>query len=252
MLSFYVTYLAYRNLKSVVPLLRPDELFDRRLGGPRPQPVRRPATRPRCCTTLLGTGVSAARAVGHLRAVLRVRPGRRSRSRSWSRRDLRAGLFFATALVAQLGAGGRRATSCCRRSGRSTPSRTTSRTCRHTGVSAAADGAARPADRLPARPGGRRRGAEHRRVRVAARLDLLHRRARDPPARRPRGACRGGLGRCSALTVLATLYFGWHYVLDDVAGMAHRGHVARAGAGADRLRAARPPAGACPPQPSPA
>jgi len=23
-----------------------------------------------------------------------------------------------------------------------------------------------------------------------------------------------------ALTVLATLYFGWHYVLDDVAGMA--------------------------------
>ena len=32
LVSFYVTYLAYRNLKSVVPLLRPDELFDRRLG----------------------------------------------------------------------------------------------------------------------------------------------------------------------------------------------------------------------------
>jgi membrane-associated phospholipid phosphatase len=32
LLSFYVTYLAYRNLKSVVPLLRPGDLFDRQLG----------------------------------------------------------------------------------------------------------------------------------------------------------------------------------------------------------------------------
>jgi len=31
--SFYVTYLAYRNLKSIVPLLRPDALFDRQLGA---------------------------------------------------------------------------------------------------------------------------------------------------------------------------------------------------------------------------
>lgn len=30
--SFYVTYLAYRNLKSIVPLLRPDDLFDRQLA----------------------------------------------------------------------------------------------------------------------------------------------------------------------------------------------------------------------------
>ena len=30
--SFYVTYFAYRNLKSVVPLLRPDVNFDRELG----------------------------------------------------------------------------------------------------------------------------------------------------------------------------------------------------------------------------
>lgn len=28
LVSFYVTYLAYRNLKGVIPLLRPDELFD--------------------------------------------------------------------------------------------------------------------------------------------------------------------------------------------------------------------------------
>ncbi len=33
LISFYVSYLAYRNLKSVVPLLRPGELFDRQLAG---------------------------------------------------------------------------------------------------------------------------------------------------------------------------------------------------------------------------
>ena len=32
LVSFYVTYLAYRNLKSVVPLLRPGALFDRQLA----------------------------------------------------------------------------------------------------------------------------------------------------------------------------------------------------------------------------
>ena len=32
LVSFYISYLAYRNLKSMVPLLRPDELFDRQLA----------------------------------------------------------------------------------------------------------------------------------------------------------------------------------------------------------------------------
>ena len=32
LIGFYVTYMAYRNLKSVVPLLRPGDLFDRRLA----------------------------------------------------------------------------------------------------------------------------------------------------------------------------------------------------------------------------
>ena len=32
LLAFYATYLAYRNLKSVVPLLRPGDLFDHQLG----------------------------------------------------------------------------------------------------------------------------------------------------------------------------------------------------------------------------
>jgi hypothetical protein len=32
LLSFYVSYLAYRNLKAVLPFLRPGELFDRELA----------------------------------------------------------------------------------------------------------------------------------------------------------------------------------------------------------------------------
>ena len=58
LVSFYVTYLAYRNLKSILPLLRPGELFDRQLadvdrglfGG------HDPAT---LLHTLLGTGIAA-------------------------------------------------------------------------------------------------------------------------------------------------------------------------------------------------
>jgi PAP2 superfamily len=33
LISFYVTYMAYRNLKAIVPLLRPDELFDHQLAN---------------------------------------------------------------------------------------------------------------------------------------------------------------------------------------------------------------------------
>ena len=33
LVSFYVSYLAYRNLKSMIPLLRPGDLFDRQLAG---------------------------------------------------------------------------------------------------------------------------------------------------------------------------------------------------------------------------
>jgi membrane-associated phospholipid phosphatase len=32
LVSFYVTYMAYRNLKAIVPLLRPGDLFDRQLA----------------------------------------------------------------------------------------------------------------------------------------------------------------------------------------------------------------------------
>lgn len=57
LVGFYVTYVAYRNLKSVVPLLRPGDLFDRELadldrslfGGTDPAELLH---------TVLGTGVS--------------------------------------------------------------------------------------------------------------------------------------------------------------------------------------------------
>lgn len=57
LVSFYVTYVAYRNLKSVVPLLRPGDLFDRELadfernlfGGSDPAELLH---------AVLGTGVS--------------------------------------------------------------------------------------------------------------------------------------------------------------------------------------------------
>ena len=58
LVSFYVTYLAYRNLKSIVPLLRPEDNFDVQLadferglfGGNDPADLLH---------TLLGTGVAA-------------------------------------------------------------------------------------------------------------------------------------------------------------------------------------------------
>ena len=56
-LAFYATYFAYRNLKSIVPLLR-DELFDRRLGDIDRSVFggRDPA---QVLHDLLGTGISA-------------------------------------------------------------------------------------------------------------------------------------------------------------------------------------------------
>jgi len=95
LVSFYATYLAYRNLKSVVPLLRPGELFDRQLadferglfGGNDPAALLH---------SLLGTGVQTQvlSVVYHLfivfvplsiGLVLVFSP------------DLRAGLFYVTA-----------------------------------------------------------------------------------------------------------------------------------------------------------
>ena len=106
LISFYATYLAYRNLKSIVPLLRPDELFDRQLAdldrglfaGHDPAaagctPCWAPASRPTSSRPPTWPSSSSCRA--------------RSASRWSSRATSRAALFYTDRPVAELGAGHR-------------------------------------------------------------------------------------------------------------------------------------------------
>ena len=96
LVSFYVTYVAYRNLKSVVPLLRPGDLFDRELadferglfGGQDPAELLH---------ALLGTGVST-----HLLSTIYVTfvfflPVSLAIALVFSP-DLQGGIYYATAL----------------------------------------------------------------------------------------------------------------------------------------------------------
>jgi hypothetical protein len=213
-LAFYVTYFAYRNLKSIVPLLR-DDLYDHRLaeidrsvfGGSDPAQVLH---------DLLGTGVSAEvlsvvyglffAFVPVALAIALVVP-----------RDPRPGLFFATALSLNwvLAAGS------------------------YFLLPSLGPVFAEPWDflTLPSTGVSDLQGAL-----IVGRANFLL----DPSA--PGAAQSIGAFaslHCSifftaaiathllgaprlvsavvwallALTVLATLYFGWHYVLDDVAGL---------------------------------
>jgi hypothetical protein len=94
--AFYVTYLAYRNLKSVVPLLRPDELFDSRLagldrgmfGGHEPAVLMHDA---------FGTGLATHVFSGTYMLFFLFIPGTLAVALVFSR-NLRSGLFYATAL----------------------------------------------------------------------------------------------------------------------------------------------------------
>ena len=95
LLSFYVAYLAYRNLKSVVPLLRPDVLFDVQLGE-----LDRnlfggndPAT---LLHTLLGTGIPTHVLSSVYMIFFLFIPGSLAVALVFSR-DLQAGLFYTTA-----------------------------------------------------------------------------------------------------------------------------------------------------------
>jgi hypothetical protein len=213
-LAFYTTYFAYRNLKSIVPLLR-DELFDRRLGdidrsvfgGSDPAVVLH---------DLLGTGISAEVLstvyglffvfVPVSLALALVVP-----------RDPRPGLFYVTALSVNwvLAAGS------------------------YFLLPSLGPAYAVPANflDLPST------GVSHLQAALLnQRVDFLM----DPSAAgaaqsigafaslhvsifftaalathllgAPR-AVRAVVWILCVLTILATLYFGWHYVLDDVAGM---------------------------------
>jgi hypothetical protein len=95
LVSFYVTYLAYRNLKSVVPLLRPGELFDRQLGeldrslfgGNDPAVLLH---------RLLGTGIPTQFLSGTYMSLFIFIPVSLALALVFSR-DLQAGLFYTTA-----------------------------------------------------------------------------------------------------------------------------------------------------------
>ncbi|MDP9344669.1 MAG: phosphatase PAP2 family protein, partial [Actinomycetota bacterium] len=95
LLSFFASYFAYRNLKSVVPLLRPEELFDEKLenvdraffGGHDPSVLLH---------DLLGTG-TAAHAMSFVYLLFFVFiPVSLAMTLVFSS-DLRAGLFYTTA-----------------------------------------------------------------------------------------------------------------------------------------------------------
>jgi membrane-associated phospholipid phosphatase len=95
LVGFYMTYMAYRNLKSVVPLLRPGELFDRELadldrrlfGGHDPAALLH---------TLLGTGVQTHILSAAYVAFIVFLPLTIGLALVFSR-DLQAGLFYTTA-----------------------------------------------------------------------------------------------------------------------------------------------------------
>jgi hypothetical protein len=105
LVSFYVSYMAYRNLKAIVPLLRPDDIFDRELAdldrslfaGHDPADLLH---------SLLGVGVPTHILSTGYAAFIVFLPLSLAVALVFSR-DIRAGLFYATALSVNwvLGAG---------------------------------------------------------------------------------------------------------------------------------------------------
>ncbi len=213
-LSFYVSYMAYRNLKGVVPLLRPGELFDRQLGqferglfgGNDPAALLH---------SLLGTGVQTQ--ILSIVYVVFIVLLPLSLALAVFSRDLRGGLFYATALSINwpLGAGS------------------------YFLLPALGPVYAAPAGfaDLPASKASYLQG-----VLLDQRLEYL----RDPVtahvaqsiaafasvhismiftaavAAHLLGVARRvriGLWVLLAVTAVATIYLGWHYVIDDVAGV---------------------------------
>jgi hypothetical protein len=215
-IAFYVTYLAYRNLKSVVPLLRPGDLFDRQLAdldrglffGHDPAALLHEA---------VGTGLATHAFSGVYMLFFLFIPGTLAVAVVFSR-NLRGGLFYATALSLNwlLGAASYFLLPSLGPI-YAEPAQFTHLP--HTGVSGLQDALLR------------------------ARVDFLQTPS-DSGAAQSIGAFASlhvsifftaalatnllGLGRyvkmgvwlLFALTVAATIYFGWHYVLDDLAGLA--------------------------------
>ncbi|MBA2516634.1 MAG: phosphatase PAP2 family protein [Solirubrobacterales bacterium] len=214
LVSFYVTYLAYRNLKSVVPLLRPGELFDRQLAeldralfwGNDPAALMH---------TLLGTGLPTYILSAVYMLFFLFIPGTLALALVFSP-NLQAGLFYATAqsLNWVLGAAS------------------------YFLLPSLGPIYAEPGDfaNLPATG-----VTQLQNILLDQRLEFL----RDPAAGSAQSIAAFsslhvsifftaavaahllGLGRrvkigawvLLGLTVAATIYLGWHYVLDDVGGV---------------------------------
>jgi hypothetical protein len=99
LVGFYVTYVAYRNLKSIVPLLRPDELYDKQIAhadriffgfGTDPAELLH---------SVLGTGISTQVLSTVYVAFVFLLPLSLAVALVFAP-NLRGGLFFATALAA--------------------------------------------------------------------------------------------------------------------------------------------------------
>ena len=215
LVGFYVTYLAYRNVKSSVPLLRPGELLDRQLadfdrslfGGNDPADLLH---------ALLGTGIAAEVLSVVYVAFFYAVPISLALALVFSP-GLQGGIFYAIALSINWGLGAA--------SYLLLPALGP--------IYAAPDGFAD----LPATEVSRLQG-----ILLVQRLEFL----RDPAAAdvfqsiaafgslhvsivftAAVAAHMLGLGRrlriglwvLFALTAIATIYLGWHYVVDDVAGL---------------------------------
>jgi hypothetical protein len=225
LLGFYVTYMAYRNLKSVVPLLRPDDLFDRQLadvdrilfGGHDPAALLH---------DLMGTGVLTHVLSTAYVAFIVFLPLTIGIALVFSR-DLRAGLFYTTAQSINwlLGAGS------------------------YLVLPALGPIYTQPAAfaQLPYSETTRLQG-----ILLDQRIEFL----RDPAAATPQAIAAFaslhismsftaavaahllGAGRrlkialwvWFAVTMAGTIYLGWHYVVDNIAGVA-LGVIALAAAG---------------------
>ena len=116
LISFYVTYMAYRNLKAIVPLLRPDDIFDRQLAdldrsmflGHDPAD----AAAQRCSATGVPTHILST----FYAAFIVFLPLSLAVALVFSR-DIRAGLFYATALSVNWVLGAAQLLPAARRSG---------------------------------------------------------------------------------------------------------------------------------------
>jgi hypothetical protein len=214
--SFYVTYLAYRNIKSVAPLLRPGDLYDRRLlelersalGGSDPAELLH---------GVLGTGAAAhVLAVVYmaffaliplaLAAALVLAPNRR------------AGLFFVTALAVNwlLAAGSYLLLPSI---GPFHADAAAFAGLPHTAVTDMQNELLAKRTLFLADPGASG-AAQSIGAFASLHTSLLLTAAIAGQLLGVPRLARAGLWAAAVLTMLATVYFGWHYLLDDVAGAA--------------------------------